>query len=58
MLGRLDKVLALKFVLKTVNLDTEFKMVRGRTKKYLAPNKFDSKTILVEIFGQKKIRSK
>ena len=31
MLVRLDKVLALKFVLKPVNPDTEFKMARGRT---------------------------
>ena len=30
-LGRLDKVLVLKFVLKPTNPDTEFKKVRGRT---------------------------
>ena len=30
-LGRLDKVLVLKFVLTPTDPDTEFKMVRGRT---------------------------
>ena len=30
-LGRLDKVLVLKFALKQTDPDTEFKMVRGRT---------------------------
>ena len=34
-LGRLDKVLVLKFVLTQTNPDTEFKMVRGRTIKTL-----------------------
>ena len=39
MLGRLDKVLALKFVLKSVNQDTEFKMVLGQTIKMFGHNK-------------------
>ena len=30
-LGHLDKVLVLKFALRPVNPDTEFKMVHGRT---------------------------
>ena len=36
MLGPLDKILVLKFVLKPVNPDTKFKMARGWTIKNLA----------------------
>ena len=35
MLGRLDKMLVLKFVLKPVNPDTEFEMICGRAIKTL-----------------------